>query len=180
MWWVQAFHLSHRRASRDGAACRIRDVNSAKAVKMTLYPSRPGREALAHVSRFRGDFFACLSARRDELFELTDTVLWADGPVKSPVDMTLTPEHRRGHGGMYGGLNKGRMDIEQLRTVLAGLPLPRFPDGRLVLAVDVSPWLRSDAPCSAERLFCHVYGRAKSASQFILGWPYSFVAVLEP
>ncbi|MFI1913250.1 transposase [Nocardia sp. NPDC020380] len=29
-------------------------------------------------------------------------------------------------------------------------------------------------------MFCHVYGRAKSASQFIPGWPYSFVAVLEP
>ncbi|RPK87459.1 hypothetical protein EES47_17680 [Streptomyces sp. ADI98-12] len=28
-------------------------------------------------------------------------------------------------------------------------------------------------------LFCHVYGRAKTASQFIPGWPYSFVAVLE-
>ncbi|GAA2572622.1 hypothetical protein GCM10010398_73460 [Streptomyces fimbriatus] len=44
----------------------------------------------------------------------------------------------------------------------------------------MSPWLRSDAPCSAERLFCHVHGRAKTASQFIPGWPYSFVAVLEP
>ncbi|MFE9774874.1 hypothetical protein ACFYOV_24995, partial [Streptomyces sp. NPDC005931] len=31
----------------------------------------------------------------------------------------------------------------RLRSLLAGLPLPRFPDGRLVLAVDVSPWLRS-------------------------------------
>src|ERR1051325_4920250 len=35
-------------------------------------------------------------------------------------------------------------------------------------------------PCSAERLFCHVYGRAKTASQFIPGRPYAFVAVLEP
>lgn len=96
-----------------------------------------------------------------------DAVLCANGPVKSPVDLTLMPEHRRGHGGMYGGLNNGHIDVEQLRTVLASLPLPRFPDGRLVLAVDVSPWLRSDAPCSAERLFCHLYGRAKSASQFI-------------
>ncbi|MEV0351498.1 transposase [Nonomuraea sp. NPDC050680] len=69
--------------------------------------------------------------------------------------------------------------MERLREVLAELPLPRWPDGRIVLAVDVSPWLRSDAPCSAERLFCHVYGRAKSASQFIPGWPYSFVAALE-
>lgn len=54
-------------------------------------------------------------------------------------------------------------DAEKLRTLLAGLPLPRFEDGRPVLAGDVSPWLRSDAPCSADRLFCHVYGRAKSA-----------------
>lgn len=81
---------------------------------------------------------------------------------------------------MYGGLHHGRIDVNRLRTVLAGLSLPRFDSGRLVLAVDVSPWLRSDAPCSAERLFCHVYGRAKTASQFIPGWPYSFVAVLEP
>ncbi|MFE5559831.1 transposase [Streptomyces sp. NPDC056544] len=90
------------------------------------------------------------------------------------------PEHRRGHGAAYGALTRGRIDVERLRTVLAGLSLPRFEGGRLVLAVAVSPWLRSDAPCSADGPFCHVYGRAKSASQFIPGWPYSFVAVLEP
>lgn len=92
----------------------------------------------------------------------------------------MVPEHRRGHSALYGALNWGRIDVERLRTLLAGLPLPRFEGGRLVLAVDVSPWLRSDAPCSADRLFCHVYGRAKSASPFIPGRPYSFVAVLEP
>ncbi|WUO18432.1 transposase [Streptomyces sp. NBC_00287] len=48
-----------------------------------------------------------------------------------------------------GGLNHDRIDVDRLRTVLAGLPLPHFDGGRLVLAVDVSPWLRSDAPCSA-------------------------------
>jgi hypothetical protein len=64
--------------------------------------------------------------------------------------------------------------------VPAGLPLPKTADGRIVLAVDVSPWLRSDAPTSAERLFCHVYGRAKNQAQLIPGWPYSFVAALEP
>lgn len=147
---------------------------------MSVLLSGPRREAFAKASRFRGEFYSCLTARIDELFELTDAVLCADGPVTSPVDLTLLPEHRCGHGALYGGLNRGRIDIGRLRKALAGLPLPRFPDGRLVLAVDVSPWLRSDAPCSAERLFCHVYGRAKSASQFIPGWPYSFVAVLEP
>ena len=42
------------------------------------------------------------------------------------------------------------------------------------------PWLRSDAPTSADRLFCHVYGRGRGQSQLIPGWPYSFVAALEP
>lgn len=147
---------------------------------MSLLPEAVRREAFAEASRFRGEFYECLTARRDELFELADAVLCADGAVRSPVDLTLLPEHRRGHGAMYGGLNHGRIDVGRLRAVLAGLPLPRFDGGRLVLAVDVSPWLRSDAPCSADRLFCHVYGRAKTASQFIPGWPYSFVAVLEP
>lgn len=155
-------------------------MTTTKAVRVSLLADVVRREAFAEASRFRGEFYACLTARRDELFELADAVLCADGAVKSPVDLTLLPEHRRGHGAMYGGLNHGRLDVDRLRTVLAGLPLPRFDGGRLVLAVDVSPWLRSDAPCSAERLFCHVYGRAKTASQFIPGWPYSFVAVLEP
>lgn len=155
-------------------------MTSTKAVRVSLLPDAVRREAFAEASRFRGEFYECLTARRDELFELVDAVLCADGAVKSPVDLTLLPEHRRGHGAMYGGLNQGRIDFGRLRTVLAGLSLPRFGGGRLVLAVDVSPWLRSDAPCSADRLFCHVYGRAKTASQFIPGWPYSFVAVLEP
>ncbi|MGR6918815.1 transposase [[Actinomadura] parvosata] len=130
------------------------------------------------LSRFRNDVYACLKARVDALFELADALLCEPGPVRSPVDLTLSPEYRRGHGALYGGLNHGRIDVGQLRKVPAGLPLPRWPDGRIVLAVDVSPWLRSDAACSAERLFCHVYGRAKSASQFIPGWPYSFAAVV--
>jgi hypothetical protein len=69
--------------------------------------------------------------------------------------------------------------VARLRAALAALPLPRAGDGRIVLAVDVSPWLRPDASTSAERLFCHVHGRAKNASQFIPGWPYSFVAALK-
>jgi hypothetical protein len=155
-------------------------VTKTKAVMVSLLPDAVRREAFAEASRCRGEFYECLTARRDELFELVDAVLCADGAVKSPVDLTLLPEHRRELGAMYGGPNHGRIDSGRLRTVLAELSLPRFGGGRLVLAVDVSPRLRSDAPCSAERLFCHVYGRAKTASQFIPGWPYSFVAVLEP
>lgn len=72
------------------------------------------------------------------------------------------------------GLNRGRTEVDRLRADLSGLPLPRAADGRIVLTVDISPWLRSHAPTSAERLFQHVYGRAQSTSQFIPR-PYSFV-----
>jgi hypothetical protein len=50
---------------------------------------------------------------------------------------------------MYDALHLGRIDIDPrwLRRALTALPLPRFGDGWLVLAVDVSPWLRSDAAC---------------------------------
>jgi hypothetical protein len=110
---------------------------------------------------------------------VTDALLCTDGPVRSLVDLVLAPEHRRGHGGMYDGLNCGRVDVARLIRAVVGLAMPRAADGRIVLAVDVSPWLRSDAQTSPERLFCHVYGRAKSQAQLIPGWPYSFVAALE-
>nr|WP_313905331.1 transposase [Rhodococcus sp. WB9] len=49
----------------------------------------------------------------------------------------------------------------------------------MVLAIDISPWLRPDAPTSSQRAFCHVYGRGRNQAQLIPGWPYSFVAALE-
>nr|WP_245589797.1 transposase [Amycolatopsis balhimycina] len=58
--------------------------------------------------------------------------------------------------------------------------MPRCDDGRIVLGIDVSNWLRPDANTSPERLFCHTYARGKGQAQMIPGWPYSFVAALEP
>jgi hypothetical protein len=135
--------------------------------------------ALGDLSRFRQELYGCLTTRVDALFELTDAVLCTDGPVTSLAELSLTAEHRRGHGALYDAVNHGRVEVNRLRVALAGLPLPRARDGRLVLAVDVSPWLRPDAPTSAQRLFCHVYGRGKNQAQLIPGWPYSFVAALE-
>lgn len=137
-------------------------------------------EPFGVASRYRDDLFDCLTAHGDELFELVDALLCADGPVRAPVDLTLVAEHRRGHGAMYDALNSGNIDVPRLRQVLAGLPMPQAGDGRLVLAVDISHWLRPDAPTSPDRLFGHVYGRSgRSSDQYIPGWPYSFVAALE-
>src|ERR1700733_12340911 len=98
-------------------------------------------ESLAALSRFRLDFHACLTARADELSELADAVLCADGPVRTLAGLSLAPEHRRGHGALYDAVNHGQISIARLRRSLAGLPLPRAADGRLVLAADVSNWL---------------------------------------
>lgn len=111
----------------------------------------PAVEALGVLSRFRVEFYECLYARADALFELTDAVLCTDGPVRSLVELTLTAEHRRGHGAMYDAVNHGWLEPRRLRRLLASTPLPRAADGRIVLAVDVSNWLRPDAPTSPER-----------------------------
>jgi hypothetical protein len=146
---------------------------------MDSLPEDAGGGPVAVLSWFRLDFHACLSARADELCELADAVLCADGPVRSLAGLSLVAEHQRGHGALYGAVNHGRIDIGRLRRSLAGLPLPRTADGRLILAVDVSNWLRPGAATSPGRLFCHVYGRGKGQAQMIPGWPYSVIAALE-
>ncbi|HUL27625.1 MAG TPA: NF041680 family putative transposase [Streptosporangiaceae bacterium] len=138
------------------------------------------REALERLGTFRGELYKCLTKRADALFELAEATLCADGPVRTLAGLSLAPEHRRGHGALYDAVNAGRIEIGRLRRAVAGLPLPRAADDRLMLAVDVSNWLRPDAATSPERLFCHTYGRGKGQAQMIPGWPYSVVAALEP
>ncbi|WP_438363974.1 NF041680 family putative transposase [Streptomyces viridosporus] len=146
---------------------------------MSLSVFRSAGDALDVLSRFRVEFYECLHARADALFELTDAILCKDGPVQTLVDLSLEAEHRRGHGALYQALNTGWAEPARLRGLPASLPVPRAVDGRIVLAVDVSTWLWPDAETSPDRLFCHVYGRGRSKDQFIPGWPYSFVAALE-
>ncbi|WP_216369683.1 NF041680 family putative transposase [Streptomyces griseofuscus] len=146
---------------------------------MSLLHDAVRAESLAVLSRFRTDFYDCLTARADALFELADAVLCTDGPVRSLVELALAREHRRGHGTLYAGLNRGQVDVARLRRVLAGVPLPRAADGRLVLAVDVSPWLRPDAGTVPDRSFCPTYGRGGAKHQMMPGWPYSVVVALE-
>ncbi|WP_433304340.1 NF041680 family putative transposase [Actinoplanes sp. CA-030573] len=136
-------------------------------------------ESLDVLTGFRDQLYGCLPRRADALFELTDALLCTDGPVETLVGLSLAAEHPRGHCALYDALNHGRIDVEPLRRRLVETPLPRAADGRLVLAVDVSPWLRPHAATSPDRSFCHTYGRGKDEHRMIPGWPYSFIAALE-
>ena len=153
-------------------------MTPAEAENAAPPPQAARAEALERLSGFRLDFHGCLTGYGDALFELTDAALCADGPVRSPVELTLAAEHRRGYGGMYKALNNGKLDVASFQAILAGLPLPRV-GGRIVLAVDVSPWLRPDAPTSPDRSFCHTHGRGKNKAQMTPGWAYSYVGALE-
>ncbi len=143
-------------------------------------PRPEDARARERLAGFRRELYRCFTRRADALFELADAVLCADGPVKTLAGLSLAPEHRRGHGALYDAVNHGRIEVARLRRSLAGLPLPRAADGRLMLAVDVSSWPRPGAATSPQRLFCHVYGRGKGQAQMIPGWPYSVIAALEP
>lgn len=131
------------------------------------------------LTRFRQELYQCLSRRADALFELVDAVLCADGPVRSLPELSLVGEHRRSHGGLYAGLANGRLDTDRLRRALVAGPLPRAADGRLVLAVDITCWLRPEAHTSPQRILCHTYGRGKDTHIMVPGWPYSIVVALE-
>jgi len=136
--------------------------------------------ALGVLAAFRGELYRCFSKRPDGLAELADAVLCKPDRVHMLAELSLVPECRRGHGAVYDAVNSGRVQIGRLRRSLAGLPFPAWPDGRIRLAADVSNWLRPDAGTSPGRLFCHTYARGKGNAQMIPGWPYSFVAALEP
>ncbi|QCX82419.1 Transposase DDE domain protein (plasmid) [Streptomyces sp. YIM 121038] len=146
---------------------------------MSLLHHDVTREPFGLLSAFRAELYASLTSRADSLFELTDAMLCADGPVKTLVGLALAPEHQRGHGALYAGLNQGRLDVDRLRRALVSVPLPKAADGRLVLAVDVTPWLRPDADTAPDRCFCHTYGYGDNKHQMIPGWPYSVIAALE-
>src|SRR3954468_19946660 len=90
-------------------------------------------EELNRLREFRGQMYRCLGRRADELFELTDALLCAEGPVQSLVGLCLAPEHRRGHGALYDALTSGEVHADRLRAELAALPMPRMFGGRIVL-----------------------------------------------
>ena len=101
------------------------------------WPAEAGQDgkdqARGMLAGFRRELYWCLGMRRDALFELADAVLCRPGRVHMLAELSLEPECRRGHGGVYDAVNGGEVQVARLRRALAGLPLP-WPDGRIRLA----------------------------------------------
>jgi hypothetical protein len=130
-----------------------------------------------YLQAFRYSLYDCLHRRSDALFELTDAILTANAAVPSPVHLSLEASHRRGWGSFYAALDRGRIDAETLRGLLARHPLAGG-GGPPVYAVDVSVWPRCDAETSPQRGYYYHPSRHSSGQPIVAGWAYQFVAQL--
>jgi hypothetical protein len=100
------------------------------------------------IRAFRRSFYECFHRRGDALFELADAILTADGTAPSTAHLSLQASHRRGWGSLYAALERGRIDDEALRKLLARHPLAGAEGEAAVYAVDTSVWDRCDAETS--------------------------------
>jgi hypothetical protein len=140
----------------------------------------PGRTgAVGQLVGFRQGLYGCLTARRDALFELADALTCRPGRVDSLPGLSLEPEFRRGHGGLYAALTQGRIAVDRLRQLL-GSTVPAGRAGLVWFAGDVSNWPRPDAACSPARLrIFDRSARSLAGDPVTAGWPYAVLAGLE-
>ncbi|MCA1837402.1 MAG: transposase [Actinobacteria bacterium] len=131
-----------------------------------------------YLQAFRYSLYGCLRRRSDALFELADAILAADGAVPSPVHLSLRAPHRRGWGSLYAALDRGRIDDEALRKLLARHPLVAGIQTAPVFAVDVSVWPRCDAETSPQRGYYYHPSRHSAGQPIVAGWAYQFIAQL--
>jgi hypothetical protein len=132
--------------------------------------------ALGRLRRFRARLYECFLRRADALFELSDALLCASGPVLSPVELSLEPEFRRGHGMVYDALASGRVDGVRLRRLLTDvLPAARVGEP-LMFGIDVSPLPRPDARYVDGLSMVQV--RGAGGDRFVSGWPVSVLVGL--
>jgi hypothetical protein len=128
---------------------------------------------------FRRSLYDCLHRRGDALFELADAIITSEVAVPSPVHLSLQASHRRGWGSLYAALDRGRIDAEALRKLLARHPLAiGVADEPPVYAVDASVWPRCDAECSPDRGYYYHPSRHSAGQPIVAGWAYQFVARL--
>jgi hypothetical protein len=133
-------------------------------------------QARARLVAFRGELHGCFSRRADALSELTDAMLCADGPVRSPAELSVEPEFRRGHGSVYDALAGGRVDVDRLRRLqVAAMPAPAAGEP-LMFGIDVTPLARPDALFADEMVMVQV--RGAGGDKYLPGWPLSVLTGL--
>lgn len=82
---------------------------------------------------FRRAFYDSLTLRANAFVRTHRCAAVRRRAVSTLAGLTLTAEHRHGHGALLDGLGSGRIQFDRLRRSLARLPVPRD-------ALGGSPW----------------------------------------
>ena len=157
-----------RRPGREGT--RGSGERGEGRVGVSAGPALSGRKCLRG-RPVEGGFCTCLTARRGGLFVWADAVLGAGGAVKQPVEVTPVPGHRRGHGALYGALDRGgRYVVRRSRPRRDGCRPPAGGAGRGGAGKEPLPasTRARDQPCGCgEQLWrrrgCGDVGRRRSS-----------------
>ena len=133
--------------------------------------AQAGAAPTARLVAFRRELYGCFARRADALSELTDAILCAEGPVRSPVELSVEPEFRRGHGSVYDALAGGRIDAGRLRRLQVAAMAPAAAGDPLMFGIDVTPLARPDAVFADEMVMVQV--RGAGGDRYLPGWPLS-------
>jgi hypothetical protein len=151
-------------------------VPFSMAWQQAAVKDQAGAAATARLVAFRRQLYSCFTRRADALSELTDAILCAQGPVRSPAELSVEPEFRRGHGSVYDALAGGRIDAARLRRLqVAAMPAPA-PGDPLMFGIDVTPLARPDAVFADEMVMVQV--RGAGGDRYLPGWPLSVLTGL--
>lgn len=131
--------------------------------------------ATSLLAGFRAGLYDCLTGWADALFETSDALLAAPGPVTSVPRLSLEGCFRRSHGSLYKALDRGRLDVDALRRLLV---TNRPADWPQVFAVDATTWDRCDAETSPERGFYYHASKHSAGQPIVAGWSYQVIAQL--
>ncbi len=129
-------------------------------VVRTIEPLRQFREAVYQV----------FAPSRDAAFELIDAIAYSRD-ARSAVEVSLSPTMERGFGSLYKGLERTRVDWEQLHPLLVGEAErggDLLFDGWLLYALDHSPYPRPSAPTVSDRGFVHGANGVEVGHQYSL------------
>lgn len=123
------------------------------------------------LSQFREAVYQVFGASRDAAFELIDAI--ASSPhARSAVEVSESPLMQRKYASVYKGLERTKIDEEQLRKVLtkqADESGELTVAGYVIQALDHTPYPRKSAPTVSDRGYVH------GADGNVIGHQYSLL-----
>ncbi len=128
-------------------------------------------------NEFRHQVYACFESAADALFEVADALL-TEVSARSLIELSLSPCFRRRWPSLYEALEDGRINHEQLRSVLVQAAEELQEGKRIWLGVDASSIARPQSPTAQDRSSLYVPNLPESDKPVTVGWKFSSVVVL--